>query len=319
MYFKSAIILTWLVASYVLLVFWAAGPVSATALALSLSLAVAGAGFCIQHDGSHGAYSNRRFINWLAGYALDVLGASSYMWRVKHVMRHHGYTNIVDRDSDIDVGYLCRLAPQQRRFRAHRYQHIYMWLFYSFLAVKWHLYDDFAALATGRLSRRRYAYPSAVSLLALIAGKVIFAFIAFGLPLYFHPVWKVVTLYALVTFSVGMTLTVVFVLAHLVSEAQFAAPGDTLNEWTIHQVQTTVDFARNNRLLNWYLGGLNFQVEHHLFPNICHVHYREISNIIQKTCEEHGVQYKAHDTMWAALRSHYRWLREMGRAHQTAG
>jgi linoleoyl-CoA desaturase len=142
---------------------------------------------------------------------------------------------------------------------------------------------------------------------------------AFVIPLYFHSFWVVLGFYAFVTFLIGITLTVVFVLAHCVSEAEFVSPGNVQSEWSIHQIETTVDFARSNRLLNWYLGGLNFQVEHHLFPNICHVHYRDLSKIIEKTCDEYGVQYKSHDTMWSALGSHYRWLKEMGRAPEAVG
>ena len=313
MYQKTAVIIAWLIASYVLLVLWAPSIVPALILSLSLSLSMAGSGFCIQHDGNHRGYSKRTWINRLAAFSLDALGGSSYMWHWKHNVRHHCYTNIVGVDADIDVGGLCRLAPQQRHLWPHRFQHLYMWFFYGLISIKWHLWDDFHALATGRLDHQLYPRPKGTALLTLIAGKAIFVCLALVIPLYFHPLWMVASFYVLVSFVLGMTLTVVFVLAHCVSEAAFASAGPIESEWSVHQIETTVDFARDNRLLNWYLGGLNLQVEHHLFPNICHVHYRAMSDIVEAVCREYGVRYKTHKSMLSALASHYRWLREMGR------
>jgi linoleoyl-CoA desaturase len=316
MYWKSAIMLGWIVVSYLLLVLWASGPVSGWLLSISMSLSMAGVAFCIQHDGGHRGYSNRKWVNRSAAFALDVLGGSSYIWHFKHNVRHHCYTNIVGADSDIDVGGLCRYAPQQRRFWAHRFQHFYMWFFYGLIAIKWHWWQDFYSLACGNIDGQPFPRPKGWALFKLISGKLVFAFLALAIPLYFHPVWVVGLVYAIVAIQLGITLTVVFVLAHCVAEANFSAADANHSEWTVHQIETTVDFSRNNRFLNWYLGGLNFQVEHHLFPNVCHVHYSGISRIVEAVCKEHGIRYKAHRTMFSALVSHYRWLREMGRAPQ---
>ena len=108
---------------------------------------------------------------------------------------------------------------------------------------------------------------------------------AFGVPLLFHPWWVVLLFYATTSLVLGTTLAVVFMLAHCVEEAEFPElPPETVRlprPWAVHQVQTTVDFARGNRLLTWYVGGLNFQIEHHLFPHICHVHYPRIAEIVR--------------------------------------
>lgn len=106
------------------------------------------------------------------------------------------------------------------------------------------------------------------------------------------------------------------VVAHVVEGADQPLPDDRgviHTDWAVHEVLTTANFARNNRLLNWYIGGLNFQIEHHLFPHICHIHYRHIAPIVERTAKEYGLKYNEKPTFRAALASHVRRLRELGR------
>jgi linoleoyl-CoA desaturase len=318
MYFKTAIILAWTAASYALLVFWAPGPIAALPIAMSLALSMAGVGFCIQHDGGHRGYSNRAWINKSAAFAMDMLGGSSYVWHFKHNVQHHCYTNIVGVDGDINFGPLCRMAPQHRRFWPHRFQHLYMWFFYGLVTLRWHWWHDFAALITGKIDGQKFPRPHAGALATFIVGKLLFLTLAFAIPMAFHRWWVVLAYYGVVAFMLGLNLAVVFVLAHCVSEADFAPAGEVDYEWAAHQIETTVDFARNSRFLNWYLGGLNLQVEHHLFPNICHVHYPALAEIVEEVSREYGVRYAFHPTMLDAMRSHYRMLREMGRTPTAA-
>ncbi len=317
LYLKTAVLLLWFGASYALLVFAAATFWQGALLAGSLALAMAGIGFGVQHDANHGAYSRRGGVNRLMGATLDLLGGSSYVWQWKHNIFHHTYPNLNGVDDDIDVGPFARLAPEQPRYRPHRFQHIYVWALYGFLGPKWQLLDDFKSLARARIAGRPFPRPRGLSLLQVIGGKAIFVGWAFALPLLFHPFWVVALFYVATAWLVGLVLGVVFQLAHCVEEADFPAvpPGDrpVPGGWAVHQVQTTVDFARRNRLLTWYVGGLNFQIEHHLFPRICHVHYPRISAIVEAFCAERGVRYAAHDGFLAAVRSHWRWLRRMGR------
>jgi linoleoyl-CoA desaturase len=243
------------------------------------------------------------------GLTLDMLGASSYVWHWKHNVFHHTYTNLHGSDADIDVVPFARLAPAQPRYRIHRLQQFYMWALYGFLLPKWHFVDDFKDLARARIARGRMPRPRGWSLVRLIGGKMVFFGWTLVVPFFLHKWWVVVGFYALVWFLVGLILGVVFQLAHCVEEAQFPAqPG----AWTAHQVQTTVNFARKSRLLTWYLGGLNFQIEHHLFPKVCHVHYPRISEIVEAVCAEFGVRYHAHDKLRDAISSHWRFLRRMG-------
>lgn len=315
MFLKTAVLLVWFGASYALLVFVAANFWEGALLSLSLAFSMAGIGFCIQHDANHGAYSNHRAVNRVMGLTLDMLGASSYLWRFKHNLSHHTYTNLMGEDDDINFVPFARLSPAQPRYRLHRVQQFYLWALYWFLYPKWNFVDDFKSLTKARISGHPFPRPRGASAVELIAGKAVFITWAFLIPLLFHSWWIVLLFYSGASLVLGTTLAVVFMLAHCVEEAEFPErPGtDRLSRpWAEHQVQTTVDFARGNRLLTWYVGGLNFQIEHHLFPHVCHVHYPRIAPIVQATCAEFGVRYAAHDSFHSALASHWRWLRRMG-------
>lgn len=317
MYMKTALVLGSLVTAYTLLVFvtttwWLALP-----LALLLGLSLAAVGFNVQHDGGHRAYSDHKWINQLAALTLDLLGGSSYIWARKHNSIHHSYANITGQDDDIDVGWLGRLSPHQRRLPLHRFQHLYLWMLYGFLAIKWHLVDDFRDVLTGRIGQHAFPRPRGRDLAIFLGGKVVFFSLAFGVPLLLHPWWIVLTFYALASFVEGVVLSVIFQLAHCVEEAEFPLPRADTNRmataWAEHQVQTTVDFAPRDRLLSWCVGGLNFQIEHHLFPQVCHIHYPALAPLIQQTCREFGLRYTANTTLRAAVASHFRWLRRLGR------
>ncbi|KAA0219696.1 MAG: acyl-CoA desaturase [Planctomycetota bacterium] len=316
MYLKSAVVFGGFVATYVVLVFFTTSWGVALPLAALLGLACAGIGFNIQHDGGHGAYSDRRWVNRLSAMALDLLGGSSYIWARKHNAFHHTYPNITGHDDDIDVGVLGRLSPHQKRLRLHRFQHFYMWALYGFLPIKWHFVDDFRSLITGRIGEHRFARPKGWDLLFFFGGKVTFFTLAFGVPMWVHPWSTVVLFYVLAMLIQGVVLSVVFQLAHCVEEAEFPMPleenGRMQTSWAAHQVQTTVDFAPRNRVLSWLLGGLNFQTEHHLFPHISHAHYPAIAPIVAQTCKEFGLNYRVNHSFFAGVASHFRWLRRMG-------
>lgn len=320
MYFKTATILAWFLAAYVTLLFFVTSWWLVVPVAIIMGVAVAAIGFNIQHDGGHKAYSERTWVNKIMALTLDLMGGSSYLWDWKHNTLHHTYPNIDGHDDDINVGYLARLTPHQKHLFFHRFQGIYLWGLYGFLAIKWHFFDDFYQLARGRIGEHKFKRPRGKDLAVFIGGKVAFFSMAFGIPMLLHPWWAVVGVYAIAAFTSGVVLSVVFQLAHCVGEADFPQPTTTPeglqrmdNEWAIHQVETTVNFARSSRVLSWFLGGLNFQIEHHLLSKICHVHYPELSKIVEEVCKEFGIQYAAHKTMWSAISSHFWWLVEMGR------
>jgi linoleoyl-CoA desaturase len=317
MYLKTAVILAWLTTSYALLVFAAPTVWLAVPLAISLALAISAVGFSIQHDGGHHAYSRYTWVNRLAAISLDLIGASSYVWRWKHVVFHHTYPNVVGQDTDIDAGVLARFAPQQRRRWFHRWQHLYLWVLYGASAAAWHLYTDFREVITGSICAHRIPRPKGWDLVVFILGKLVSIGLLLGVPMLVHSWWVVLTFYVVVTAVVGVVLTATFQLAHCVGEAEFPQPVDGGRQmedaWAVHQVQTTVDFARRSRVLCWLMGGLNFQVVHHLFPKICHIHYPAISRIIEETCRDFGVRYSTHRSLMAGIASHFCWLRRLGR------
>jgi linoleoyl-CoA desaturase len=320
MYFKTASILLWFAAAYALLLFAATSWWTILPLAVVLGLSMAAVGFNIQHDAGHKAYSERRWVNKMMSLTLDLVGGSSYLWDWKHNSIHHTYTNIDGLDDDINIGVLGRLAPEQKHYWFHRLQGVYLWVLYGFLSIKWHFFDDFYNVAVGRIGGHKIPRPKGTDLLIFIVGKVAFFSLAFGIPLLFHPFWAVLAVYAVAAFVSGVVLSVVFQLAHCVVEADFPVPVPTPggkerieNEWAVHQVQTTVDFARRNPVFCWFLGGLNFQVEHHLFSKICHVHYPALSKIVEEVSREFGVRYSAHESFASAVASHWRWLVRMGK------
>jgi linoleoyl-CoA desaturase len=317
MYRKMAIILTWFALSYTLLVFVAYAWWQAVPLAISLGLSMAAIGFNVQHDGGHHASSDRNWVNKLAALSLDLIGGSSYVWHWKHGILHHTYVNIAGHDDDIDLGFLARLTPHRKRLKIHRFQHWYMWALYGFAAMKWQLFDDFYNIGSGRIGSSRLPRPRGWDLLTFLAGKAVFISLAFAIPLLLHRWWVVCLFYAAVSCVTGLVLGVVFQLAHCVEQADFPLPAEDTgrmeNAWAVHQVQTTVNFARKSRLAAWLFGGLNFQIEHHLFPRICHVNYPALSRLVEETCREFGVRYAVHRSFWAGIVSHYRWLRRLGR------
>jgi linoleoyl-CoA desaturase len=295
---------------------WTVGPVSA-----SLGLAMAAIGFSIQHDGGHRAYSKYSIINRLAATSLDMLGGSSYYWARKHNVIHHTYPNITGHDDDIELGILGRLSPHQPHLKFHKLQHIYLWVLYGFISIKWQFYDDFRDLLRGRIGVHSVSRPKGTDLAIFAGGKLFFLIMGVVVPLMLHSWWEVLLVYMSVSFFQGVMLSIVFQMAHCVEEASFPMPesdtGRMTSSFAIHQIETTVDFAPDNRVLSWLVGGLNFQIEHHLFPQVCHIHYRAISPLVKETCREFGVRYNVHKSFLAGVASHYRWLRRMGVAEAT--
>lgn len=320
---KALILVAWTVASYVGLVWFAQNAWQAILLAVSLGIAVAGVAFAIGHDANHGAFSNNRRLNRALGLSYDLIGASSYVWKLKHNHAHHSYTNIEGADTDIEQMPLARLAPDQPRRWFHRWQHIYMWVFYGLYSLKHHFGGDIKGVTGGHFGAiTPVARPRGVELAFFIGGKLVFAGWAFVIPMLLHPVWQVLVMFLIASWVLGALLATVFQLAHCVEEADFTTL-DALREgeprsWAAHQVETTVDFCTTNPILNWYLGGLNFQVEHHLFPKVCHVHYPRLAEVVRRTCKEHGVRHTTQPTLRAALGSHARWLKKMGRPEPAA-
>ncbi len=315
LYVKTAVILAWLAGSYVALVFLADSLLTAVLAAFALAQGFILVGLNIMHDGNHGSYSSSKLINRITGFALDLAGGNSRVWRYKHNILHHTYTNIHGADEDLHTSGLMRLSPNQDKRRWHRYQHLYAFLLYGLLTLSWVTINDFRRLVTSRIFNYRMPQTSATNWGVLISSKVVYYSYMIAIPLLFHPALYVVIAFVGIHLIQGLTLSLVFQLAHALEENSFPNPDadsrEVEKEWAVHEVETTANFATANRLATWYLGGLNFQIEHHLFPKVCHVHYPAISKIVRQTCEESSVSYVNYGTITAAVISHYRFLRTM--------
>ena len=312
---KSAVVIAWTVTSYLLLLEITTTPLAVGAASLSLGLAMAGIGFCIMHDANHGAYARSRVVNRVAGHSLDVIGGSSYVWRAKH-LAHHTYTNVADHDPDIDALPFARFEPSQRRRPWHRYQHVYVWLLYAVVTVRWQAVTDFTLLARGSVGRSRLQRPRGWNLAGLVAGKACFLAWAVVLPLRLHAPSHVLIVFVTVSAVASLALTLTFQLSHCLEEASTLAPERRCDtpEWHVHQVQATSNFAPRNPLVRWYIGGMNHQIEHHLFPRVPHTLHPLLADVVRRTAIDCGMPYTSHPSTWRAIRSHARWLKQMGTA-----
>jgi linoleoyl-CoA desaturase len=315
MYRKTALIWAWFIASWAVLVlapgaWWLKIPA-----AVSLGLAIAGIGMGVMHDANHGAYSRTPWLNRWIGYSIDCMGASSFVWRTKHNKLHHTWTNIGGLDDDLELGMLSRMSPHQKWLPMHRVQHLYMWVLYGLLVPKWVLFDDFHNIYTGRVGPLPLPKLSTRDWTVLLTGKVLHIGLGLVVPLLLYPWYFALPLYFLVNAVAGVTLATTFQMAHCVDTAEMVTmpeDGRLSDDWASHQLKTTVDFAPKNKLLSWYVGGLNFQVVHHLFPKVCHIHYPALSRIVESTAREHGLTYRVQPTLLGSIASHYCWLRQMG-------
>lgn len=311
MYAKAVALVALSAGAYAWLVFVAGSLGSALVSGAVLALALGGVGFNIQHDGNHGTFSRYAWVNRLAGFTLDLIGASSYFWKDKHNHNHHVFTNIPHEDADINLGPMARLSVDHPWFWWHRHQHLYLWVLYLFVHLRY-LYSDVQRLLFGKNDGLSARYPQGADLAWLLGGKVVFLTMAFAVPLGRHAPATVVTAYVLVSMLMGLVFSVVFQLAHTVDIVEHPAASARLPEWVVHQIETTANFSTGSRMATFLLGGLNHQREHHLFPHVAHVHYPALAAIVREVCAEHGVPCRENRTLVDALQSHYRFVRAMG-------
>ncbi len=311
MYAKAAFLIGTAVWAYVVLVFQAQTTLAVSGSAVVLALALVGIGFNVQHDGNHGTFSRRPWVNRLAGFTLDLMGASSYFWKDKHNHNHHVYTNIPHEDADISLGPMARLSADHEWRWWHRYQHIYLWALYTCVHLRY-LYSDLQRLFFGKNDGLSAGYPKGADMAWLLGGKLFFFIVAFAIPLTRHGAGAVFGIYVLVSMTMGFIFSVVFQLAHTVDIVEHPSHGDQHPEWVVHQIETTANFATRSRMATLLLGGLNYQREHHLFPRLAHTHYPALSRIVKEVCAEHGVPCRENITLMDALRSHYNFVRQMG-------
>jgi linoleoyl-CoA desaturase len=271
-------------------------------------------GFNIGHDAIHGSYSEKKWVNNLLSWSFDLMGASSYTWSIAHNTIHHTYTNIPGVDSDLEPGPTMVFYPQKTRF-FHRFQHIYAWPLYALIGFIWVYIKDFEQVKrpdplTGKGAKAK-DYGTLILGKALHIGLlVVVPFIVIDAPL-----WQKVLGYTLFLGSAGVTLAVVFQLAHCVEGVVFPRAPTDANKmpeaWAEHQMRTTANFGKTP-LATFICGGLEHQIEHHLMPRICHIHYPKLAPIVEKCAHDFGLPYVHNGSFFSAVGAHYRTLKKLG-------
>jgi linoleoyl-CoA desaturase len=320
MIFKSVLLFGLYAAVYVLII---SGVVSSLPLLFFLwtllGLGQSFIGMSVMHDAVHGAYTKNRFIKLLLQVPIVAIGVEPKIWRIEHNVLHHTYPNVEGIDQDIHPRYVFRFTAHQPRKWYHAYQHLYATLFYGFLIIEWLTVKDLLKVLKYYRMRFFKSYAEASSLaLIIILKKLLFYLVFLYIPLQVLPFEPLLILAMFMTMLVvaGISMTIIFQLSHVVSQCEAESSAANLSDknWHVYQLQTTCNFAHSNRLLSYLIGGLNYQIEHHLFPQVCHVHYPAIAAIVKQTADEFGVPYHYEDTFMGAVKAHYRHLKDLGRA-----
>jgi len=285
-----------------------------------MGVGMAGVGMATMHDANHGVYSENKIVNSLLSKSLYFLGGYPITWQYQHNTLHHGFTNIEGHDEDIAPIGLLRFSPHKPLLKVHKFQHFYAWFFYGLMTISWITAKDFRQLAHYKNIGAKLASNKSYRTMftELIAWKLVYYTLFLVLPLIFISVsWYWIVLgFIVMHFICGFLLGIIFQTAHVMPSSVYPLPdenGNMVNNWAIHQLQTTSDYSPKSRLFSWLIGGLNYQVEHHLFPNISHVHYHRISFMVKETAQKYGLPYHVQPTFYAALLSHGIMLKKLGR------
>jgi len=314
---KAAFLIIGFTYIYIQLVFFTPAAPIAILLSILLGAFTAAIGFNVMHDGGHGSFSKYQWVNKSAAITAEVLGASHFMWNMKHNVIHHAYTNVDGVDDDIDAKPILRMAATQKRYKMHRFQHLYFWIFYCFLHLYWSMMSDYRKYFSGKIGDIPLKKMTIKDHISFWGFKILHYSLFIVIPIISVGFMNWMIGFLSFTVVAGFILSIVFQLAHTVEHTEFPVPdvntGRLEDEWAIHQLKTTANFATKSRFVSWFVGGLNFQIEHHLFPKISHIHYPQISRIIKQACKEYGVVYVEYPRLHQAVASHVAFLKHMGR------
>ena len=284
-----------------------------------IGIGMAGVGMNVMHDANHESFSHKKWVNTLMGSSMYILAGNVYNWKVQHNVLHHTFTNIQGYDEDIDAGRIIRFSKHAKWISIHKFQKYYSIFLYGLLTINWAITTDFKQMRNylkRKLSYGPFPNPK-TEWTVLIITKIIYYLLWIVLPLLVLDIawWKVLIGFFVMHYTAGMILSVVFQLAHVVPKTDMPLPdkhGNMEHTWAIHQLYTTSNFAPTNKFVSWYTGGLNHQVEHHIFPHISHVHYGNIAKIVKETAIEFKLPYHEYRTIWLAFKEHFRQLKSLG-------
>ena len=317
LFLKAVILMVSFIFVYVHLVFFTPAAVWAILECVLLGGIVAAIGFNVMHDGAHGSFSKYKWVNHFAAFSLNILGGNSFMWNQKHNVIHHAFTNVDGIDDDIDIQPWMRMTETQKKYKMHKYQHLYFWFLYSLLYIFWIFVLDYIKYFKREVGGMPLKKMTVSDHFVFWGFKLFHAFLFVFVPIYYIGFSDWMVGFIIFTCVAGFVLSIVFQLAHTVEHTAFPVTnvetGKLEDERAVHQIKTTANFATNNPVVSWLVGGLNFQIEHHLFPKISHVHYPAISKIIRQACQEYGLVYIEYPRVRYAVASHVAFLRQMGR------
>ncbi|TNE56145.1 MAG: acyl-CoA desaturase [Bacteroidetes bacterium] len=321
MKWKTVAMLTWYLLPFILILTVFEHPLLITLSWVAMGFGMAGVGLSIMHDANHGAYSKKEKVNTYLGQLLYLLGGNDVNWKIQHNVLHHTYTNVTGVDEDISPGKILRFSPRAERKGIHRFQHIYAWFFYGLMTIMWITVKDYKQAFRYRkmdLVKTQRIKNFAGFVGKIVLSKLIYFTIFLGLPMYFSPLswWATLLCFLMMHFICGLVLAMIFQPAHVVPSSSYPVPDESGNieaDWAVNQLFNTANFAPNSKWFSWYVGGLNYQIEHHLFPTICHTHYKKIARIVAQTAKEYNLPYISQKTFWQALREHTRMLKNLGR------
>ncbi len=320
LYSKTAILISTAVAFYFILLLAPLPALTGIVISSLLGFVLASIGFNVMHDACHGSYSSRKWVNELLSLTLNALGGNSFIWKLKHNIVHHTYTNVDGVDDDIAKSPLMRQCDTQRWVAAHRFQHVYVFLVYAISSFAWIFIMDFTKYFQQKVYTTPIQKMSRKEHMIFWASKVLYILFYIVIPVTLVGWQNWAIGFTCMHIAMGLTLAVVFQLAHVVENTDFAyanaEPVMLENEWAVHQIRTTANFARDNKIISWFVGGLNYQVEHHLFPRVSHVHYPAISHIVKNVCKDFDIPYLEYSTLSAALASHVRTMKKLGERPQ---
>ncbi len=292
------------------------------ALYITSGIGMAGIGMGIMHDAIHGSYSKNKKVNTYLGYTMNLIGANATVWKIQHNVLHHTYTNIEGADDDINAPFFLRFSPHAKKNGLHRFQYLYIWFFYGLSTVSWVTAKDFIRLVRYRkmgFLNKKNEFRN--ELVKIIGWKLLYYSYALIIPLLMVPIapWIIILAFLSMHFVTGSLISIVFQVAHIMPNTEFPLPNENgviESDWFTHQLATTTNFAPKSRSFSWLIGGLNYQIEHHLLPNICHIHYKKLSIIVADTAREYGMPYHTKRTFAAAIVDHIGILRKLGKMQQ---
>jgi linoleoyl-CoA desaturase len=268
----------------------------------------------VGHDANHGTASAKSWVNRSLSFTMDICGLSSRLWRIAHHDQHHKVVNIGTLDDALSGRGCLRFSPHASTPRLAAYQHIYALPLYGLSTLDYLFLRDF------RLQLRHQGDDPVWNWAILLLSKACYIFVMIVLPTMItgRSVLMVLLVFFLTHLSIGFGALLLFQVTHILSDSSFPSRVPDTRHRVAHIFATTADFAHNSILFDWVAGGLHTHIIHHLFPGVCHTHYRALTPFVIAAAAESGQNYRSHPTLLSALKAHLRHLRAMGRPLEDA-